>query len=94
MVRIKRGRLSPPPPDLDEMVRSAAALADERGIRAAAREIGLSPSGLTKILNGNHPYAPTLKKLRRWHKTLGSRVEIRSNGFSAIVVTPNAVTGP
>lgn len=65
-------RIGPPPADLYELVRGAATYADEHGIRAAAREIGMSPTGLTKVLNGNHPYAPTLKKLRRFSKKIAN----------------------
>lgn len=36
-------------------------------LRAVAREIGMSPSGLTNFLNGTHPYGRTLERVRNWY---------------------------
>lgn len=48
--------------------RNAAAMAVENtSLRSVATEIGMSPTGLKKFLNGTNPYGPTLHKLRRWH---------------------------
>jgi transcriptional regulator with XRE-family HTH domain len=50
-------------------LRNAAALEVEAtSLRSVAREIGMSPTGLKKFLNGTMPYAPTLRRLRRWHE--------------------------
>jgi len=39
-------------------------------LRCLAREIGISPTGLKKLLETNAtPYAPTVRKLRRWSKS-------------------------
>src|SRR5215212_7633430 len=35
-------------------------------LREAAREIGMSPTGLRKFADGGEPYAPTVHKLREW----------------------------
>lgn len=50
-------------------LRNAAALAVEQSsLRSVSREIGLSPTGLKKFLNGTNPYSPTLRRLRRWNE--------------------------
>lgn len=36
-------------------------------LRRVAREIGMSPTGLRKFLNGSEPYSPTLHRLRTWY---------------------------
>lgn len=35
-------------------------------LRSVAREVGMSPSGLSKVLAGGRPYRQTLTKLRAW----------------------------
>jgi hypothetical protein len=41
--------------------------AERTSLRAAAREIGMSPSGLMKFLDGGTPYTKTIHRLRRWY---------------------------
>jgi len=36
-------------------------------LRALAREVGMSPSGLQKFVDGSAPYLPTREKLERWY---------------------------
>ena len=36
-------------------------------LRALAREVGMSPSGLQKFADGSVPYLPTREKLERWY---------------------------
>lgn len=36
-------------------------------LRSVSREIGMSATGLSKFLNGNAPYSPTLHRLRNWY---------------------------
>ena len=36
-------------------------------LRAVARQIGMSPTGLKKFLAGTAPYSPTLRRLRKWY---------------------------
>ena len=57
----------------DEFARGIEQLRDAVGeyleqvsMRQAAREIGMSPVGLTKFVNGATPYMHTLRKLRAW----------------------------
>jgi hypothetical protein len=40
---------------------------DSASLRQAAREIGLSPTGLQKFCDGAQPYIPTIRKLREWY---------------------------
>jgi hypothetical protein len=39
---------------------------DFNSLRQAAREVGLSPTGLSNFVNGAEPYVPTIRKLRAW----------------------------
>ncbi|HEX8905830.1 MAG TPA: hypothetical protein VF771_13350 [Longimicrobiaceae bacterium] len=45
----------------------AAARVENTSLRGVAREIGMSPTGLKKFLMGTAPYAPTLRRLRKWY---------------------------
>jgi len=40
---------------------------DEVSLRQAAREVGMSATGLSKFLGGAEPYIRTVGKLRAWH---------------------------
>lgn len=40
---------------------------ERTSLRTAAKEIGMSPSGLKKFLDGNMPYTKTIHRLRRWY---------------------------
>ncbi len=37
-------------------------------LRQAAREIGMSPTGLQKFLHGGEPYVKTVRKLSLWRE--------------------------
>lgn len=55
-------------------VREMLALrAEETSLRQVAREVGMSPSGLQKLLDGSHPYSATSRKLSRWYVRESSR---------------------
>lgn len=45
----------------------AAARVGATSLRRVAREIGMSPTGLRKFLDGAEPYAPTVHRLRVWY---------------------------
>lgn len=45
----------------------AAARVDNTSLRKVATEIGMSPTGLRKFLDGTTPYAPTVRRLRDWY---------------------------
>jgi hypothetical protein len=45
-------------------------------LRQASREVGMSPTGLSKFVEGADPHVPTIRKLRAWkvmHPHLGRR---------------------
>ncbi|HEX9939764.1 MAG TPA: hypothetical protein VGB15_21695, partial [Longimicrobium sp.] len=42
-------------------------------LRAVARQVGMSPSGLEKFLAGGTPYAGSRQKLQDWWEREGSR---------------------
>jgi hypothetical protein len=46
---------------------TVAARAENTSLRNVAREIGMSPTGLKKFLQGTAPYSPTLRRLRTWY---------------------------
>jgi hypothetical protein len=41
---------------------------DGESLRQTAREVGMSPTGLSNFLNGAQPYTPTVRKLRKWYE--------------------------
>jgi hypothetical protein len=45
----------------------ATARVQATSLRRVAREIGMSPTGLRKFLDGTEPYTPTLHRLRVWY---------------------------
>lgn len=40
---------------------------EQTSLRATARRVGMSPSGLRKFLDGSAPYSATRRKLERWY---------------------------
>jgi|SRR5690625_303343 len=46
-----------------------------RSLRSVAREVGMSPSGLQKFLDGSRPYSGTRRKLERWYVREAARYE-------------------
>ncbi|HYH79623.1 MAG TPA: hypothetical protein VEX86_07490 [Longimicrobium sp.] len=42
---------------------------DFNSLRQAAREVGMSATGLSNFVNGAEPYVPTIRKLRAWKAT-------------------------
>ena len=47
-------------------------------LRAVAKEVGMSPTGLQKFLDGTNPYGKTKERLRFWY--------FREAGFSSYAV--------
>lgn len=80
-------------------VRAAVAARVESGsLRGVSREIGMSATGLSKFLEGNAPYVPTLNRLRSWYMrnaapTAGTLSEEDAQAAVALLVhdlTPQA----
>jgi transcriptional regulator with XRE-family HTH domain len=40
---------------------------DNTSLRKVARQLGMSPAGLKKFMEGGAPYTPTLRRLRKWY---------------------------
>jgi len=58
----------PPQEENIEYLRTAAlALVERSTLRAAARQIGMSPTGLKKFIQGTDPYGPTRRRLKKWY---------------------------
>lgn len=51
---------------------AATSRAENTSLRNVAREVGMSPSGLKKFLDGAAPYTPTLRRLRQWYLQYGA----------------------
>jgi len=54
----------------DDLARFRIALENEiarTSLRAVARAVRMSPTGLTKFLNGTRPYGNTVARLREWY---------------------------
>lgn len=61
----------------------------EFGLRAMAREVAMSPSGLKKFLDGGEPYTKTRQRLELWYSTWGTaqRTHIRDAALAVLVKT-------
>lgn len=57
-------RAGPPP---DRMREALAARVEATSLRHVAREVGMSPTGLQKVLGGADSYSRTRRKLERWY---------------------------
>jgi hypothetical protein len=61
-------------PSHDLQLRAAVTAAvEESSLRGVAREVGLSPTGLSKFLAGSRPYQRTRRKLERWAAGRGAQ---------------------
>lgn len=62
--------MTPPPRDaasLDTLREAARHFVDSTSLRQAARDIGMSPTGLRGFLDGADPYVKTARKLTEWY---------------------------
>ena len=62
--------------ELDEIRAELEEALGTSSLRSVARAVGMSPTGLTKLLAGAHPYRQTVTKLRAW------RTRRRAGDFS------------
>lgn len=65
-----RSREGPP---LDRMREALATRVEATSLRSVAREVGMSPTGLQKVLGGADSYSRTRRKLERWYVREASR---------------------
>lgn len=54
-------------PSLRKLRDALAVRVEVVSLRQAAREVGMSPTGLHKFLSGASPYSATRRKLERWY---------------------------
>ncbi len=79
---------------------TASARVEGSSLRRVAKEIGMSPTGLKKFLQGTAPYSPTLRRLRKWYlqyggETAGAVGELEAGHALALLtqdLPPNART--
>lgn len=74
----------------------AAARVESTSLRGVAREIGMSPTGLKKFLQGTAPYSPTVRRLRKWylqHAALPSGEVTYQDATAAIAVLTHDLPG-
>jgi hypothetical protein len=75
---------STPVPVLRQALRGAVA---STSLRHASRQVGMSPTGLQKFIDGGHPYSATRRKLERWYVLHGpGRLEAGLSGASALAI--------
>jgi transcriptional regulator with XRE-family HTH domain len=54
---------------------TASARVEGTSLRRVAREIGMSPTGLKKFLQGTAPYSPTVRRLRNWYVQYAAKLD-------------------
>ncbi|HEU4561216.1 MAG TPA: hypothetical protein VFS20_25410 [Longimicrobium sp.] len=66
-------------------------------LRAVARAVGMSPTGLTKFIDGTNPYGRTLERVRTWyftragvHQTAPEEIISALRRFVVTLPEPNA----
>ncbi|HEV2150519.1 MAG TPA: hypothetical protein VGR37_24175 [Longimicrobiaceae bacterium] len=69
---------------LDQLRSVIAARMAAQSLRAVAREVGMSPSGLQKFVDGSIPYLSTRRKLERWFVREAARGEGEMDGGVAL----------
>ncbi|HYH80564.1 MAG TPA: hypothetical protein VEX86_12230 [Longimicrobium sp.] len=52
---------------IEELRSAVRGRVEDAGLRQAAREVGMSATGLSNFVNGTEPYMRTIRKLRTWH---------------------------
>lgn len=57
---------------------------EEASLRQAAREVGMSPTGLRKFLDGAYPFPATRLKLERWYVREAGRDEASPDTAAAL----------
>ena len=55
------------PEDLERYRVALATAIAHSSLRTVALAVGMSPTGLTKFLNGGEPYGKTIERLRNWY---------------------------
>jgi len=72
---------------LERLRETVALRVQATSLRAVARQVGMSPSGLEKFLSGGTPYSRSRQKLQDWWEREGSRPrsEVSTEGIEVAV---------
>ncbi len=72
---------------LERLRETVALRVQATSLRAVARQVGMSPSGLEKFLSGGTPYTRSRQKLQDWWEREGSRPrsEVSAEGIQVAV---------
>ena len=78
------------PLDAQSVVRrireAAAARAEATSIRQVSREVGMSPRGLHRFLEGAEPYSATRRKLERWFVYYAAEAAVEDADTAAVAL--------
>jgi hypothetical protein len=79
----------PLPASIDQLRESVAIRVHATSLRAVARQVGMSPSGLEKFIAGGTPYSNTRRKLVEWWYREGTQapLELSSDGVAVALGT-------
>jgi hypothetical protein len=55
-------------PTVEQLREAVIEAVGASGLRAVARQVRMSPTGLSKFIDGAAPYNPTIRRLRQWHE--------------------------
>lgn len=84
---------SKPGAPLDVLRHAAAEAETASSLRAVAREIGMSPTGLRNFIDGQTPYPSTRRKLNAWYTRyrLSRRVFTETEARAGLAVLLDAI---
>ena len=79
----------PLPTSIDNLRESVAIRVHASSLRAVARQVGMSPSGLEKFLAGGTPYTNTRRKLVEWWYREGTQppLDLSADGVAVALGT-------
>ncbi|HEX8429848.1 MAG TPA: hypothetical protein VF625_01130 [Longimicrobium sp.] len=79
----------PIPTSVDQLRESVAIRVHSTSLRAVARQVGMSPSGLEKFIAGGTPYTNTRRKLMEWWFAEGRhpRSDLSADGVAVALGT-------
>jgi hypothetical protein len=79
----------PLPTSIDNLRESVAIRVHATSLRAVARQVGMSPSGLEKFIAGGAPYSNTRRKLVEWWYREGTQspLDLSADGVAVALGT-------
>jgi hypothetical protein len=70
---------------------------ENTSLRNVARQLGMSPAGLRKFMDGGAPYTPTLRRLRKWYPRYaggGGNVQAQEAAAALTLLLHEVAPGP